>query len=48
MGGFLGSILGGANPTLAGDINQLGQIAGFGQTVGEGRSMPVRDSFRTF
>lgn len=36
MGGFLGSILGGANPTLAGDINQSGQIAGFGTSVGEG------------
>lgn len=36
MGSFLSSIFGGANPTLGGDINQSGQIAGFGQSLGEG------------
>ena len=36
MGSFLASIFGGANPTLGGDINQSGQIAGFGQSLGEG------------
>ncbi len=36
MGGFLGAVLGGANPTLGGDINQSGQVAGFGTSVGEG------------
>ena len=34
--GWLGSILSGSNPTLGGDINQSGQIAGFGQSLGEG------------
>lgn len=36
MGSFLNGIFGGANPTLGGDINQSGQIAGFGTGVGEG------------
>lgn len=36
MGAFLGSILAGSNPTLGGDLNQSGQIAGFGQSLGEG------------
>ena len=36
MGSFLSSIIAGANPTLGGDINQSGQIAGFGQSLGEG------------
>ena len=34
--GWLGSILAGSNGTLGGDINQSGQIAGFGQSLGEG------------
>ena len=36
MGSFLSAIFGGANPTIGGDINQSGQIAGFGQSLGEG------------
>jgi hypothetical protein len=36
MGSFLSSILGGANPTLGGDINQAGQIAGTETSLGEG------------
>ena len=34
--GWLGSILAGSNGTLGGDIHQSGQIAGFGQSLGEG------------
>ena len=34
--GWLGSILAGSNGTLGGDVNQSGQIAGFGQSLGEG------------
>jgi len=34
--GFFGSIFGGSNPTLNQGINKSGQIAGFGQTQGEG------------
>jgi hypothetical protein len=33
---WLGGILAGQNSTLGGDVNQSGQIAGFGQSVGEG------------
>lgn len=33
---WLGSIFGGSNPTLSGDIGQSGQAAGFGTSVGEG------------
>ncbi len=36
MGAFLGAVLGGANPTLGGDINQSGQVADFATSVGEG------------
>ena len=36
MGSFLGGLFAGQNPTLQGDINQSGQIAGFGTSVGEG------------
>lgn len=36
MGSFLSSIFAGSNPTLGGDINQAGQISGFGTSVGEG------------
>lgn len=36
MGSFLSGIFTGSNPTLQGDINQAGQIAGFGTTTGEG------------
>jgi hypothetical protein len=34
--GFWGSIFGGSNPTLNSGINQSGQVAGFGQSQGEG------------
>lgn len=34
--GWIGSILGGKNENLNQDINQSDQIAGFGQTLGEG------------
>jgi hypothetical protein len=33
---WLSSIFAGSNPTLSGDINQSGQAAGFGTSVGEG------------
>lgn len=35
MGSFFGSILGGANPTLNQDINNIGSLAGYSSGVGE-------------
>jgi hypothetical protein len=36
MGSFLSGIFSGSSPTLDGDINQAGNISGFGTSVGEG------------
>ena len=35
MGGFLGALFGGSNPTLNKDINSLGSLAGYSQGVGQ-------------
>lgn len=43
MGGFLSGIFTGSNPTLGGDINNAGNIMGFGTSVGEGDTRTASD-----
>lgn len=47
MGSFLSSIFTGSNPTLEGDKNQAGNIAGFGTSVGEGDVSNASQFFNT-
>jgi hypothetical protein len=42
---FWGSMFGGSNPTLNAGINQAGQIAGYGQSQGEGLTTQAGNLF---
>lgn len=42
---FFSSLFGGSNPTLSGGIKQSGQIAGFGQSQGEGLTTQAGNFF---
>lgn len=46
MGGFLSAIFGGSNPTLNKDINQLGQLSGFSQGIGQGDTTTASNYYR--
>jgi hypothetical protein len=43
--GFFSSLFGGSNPTLSGGIKQSGQMAGWGQSQGEGLSTAAGNFF---
>ena len=44
--GFWGSLFGGSNPTINSGINQSGQVAGYGTSVGEGLTTSAGNFFQ--
>src|SRR5277367_3568143 len=44
--GFWGSMFGGSNPTLNSGINQAGQVAGYGTSMGEGLTTSAGNFFQ--
>lgn len=46
MGGFFSALFGGSNPTLNKTINQLGDLSGYSQNIGQGDTTQASNYFR--